>query len=61
MTSQLEKQYDAHRSGEQRRKQTEGDVYALQDRLKRAEDELAAADMLRDGLRADKERVSTNT
>ena len=30
----------------------------MQDRLKRAEAELASADMLRDGLRNDKERVS---
>ena len=58
LTSQLEKQYDVHRSGDQRMKQAEGDIYQLQDRLKRAESELASADMLRDSLRTDKERVS---
>ena len=58
VTGQLEKQYDVHRSGDHRLKQTESDNYQLQDRLKRAESELASADMLRDRVRGDKDLVS---
>ena len=58
LTTQLEKQYNVHRSGDQRLKQAEDGIFEMQDRLKRAESELASADMLRDSLRADKERVS---
>ena len=48
-----------HRSGDQRLKQAEDGIFEMQERLKRAESELASADMLRDSLRADKERVRT--
>ena len=59
LTTQLEKQYNVHRSGDQRLKQAEDGIFEMQERLKRAESELASADMLRDSLRADKERVRT--
>lgn len=57
MTDQLGNQVDLQRTAEIRAQKVEGTLYSMEDKLRRAEGELAAGDMLRDGLRMDKERV----
>ncbi|ELU12895.1 hypothetical protein CAPTEDRAFT_173947 [Capitella teleta] len=56
LSSQLESQCDLHRSADSKSRRIEKDFLDLEERLRRAESELAAGEALRDGLRIDKER-----
>ena len=58
LTTQLDGQLEHQRSSERRAQKAEGELFSLEERLRRAEGELSAGDVLRDGMRADKERVS---
>lgn len=58
MTEQLESQYELHKSAAARARKAEVEMSELVERLKSAEGELVAGDVLRDGFRTDKERVS---
>ena len=60
LNSQLEAQCDLNRSSDNKARRFEKDFCDLEDRLRRAESELAAAEAMRDGFRIDKERVSLN-
>lgn len=57
MTDQLESQYELHKSSASRARKAESELHELQERLRSAEGELAAGDVLRDGFRVDKEKV----
>ena len=57
LTKQLDTELNNSRNSELRTKRLEADVLELQQQLRKYENELAAADMLRDGLRLDKDRV----
>lgn len=56
LTEQLESQYELHKSSAQRARKAESEMADLQDRLRSAEGELAAGDVLRDGFKIDKEK-----
>lgn len=58
LTEQLSAQLDLQRGADRRSQKIQGDMFSMEENLRRAEGELAAGDMLRDGLRFDKERVS---
>ncbi|XP_064602879.1 coiled-coil domain-containing protein 170-like isoform X2 [Liolophura sinensis] len=55
-SEQLEKQYDMNKTVVRRTKQTEANLVELEERLRSAEGDLAAGDMLRDNFKTDKER-----
>ena len=57
LTSQLEKHYEMQRSVDSRAARVEGDFVQMKNRMRQWEDELGAADALRDGMRNDKEKV----
>ena len=58
LTEQLDRQYEISKSADRRAKRMEGDYLSLESRLQRVEDEANSGEVLRDGLRHDKERVS---
>lgn len=58
MAKKMEAEYDLHRNSERKSKRLEADFLDLEERLRKYESEMAAGDMMRDGLRTDKERVS---
>lgn len=58
LTDQLESQYELHKSAAARARKAETEASEMIRRLQSAEGELAAGDVLRDGFRTDKERVS---
>ena len=58
LTSQLDHQLEMHRELAHRAKRYETDACDLDSKLHSAEGELAAGDVLRDGMKCDKERVS---
>ena len=57
LTQQLDAQYELHRTVDRKAKHSEAQLLDLEDRLRRAEGELCAGDVLRDGMRMDKDRV----
>lgn len=57
LTEQLESQYELHKTAASRARKAETEVAELIERLKSAEGELVAGDVMRDGFRTDKERV----
>ena len=61
LTEQLESQYELHKNSAQRARKAEEEIAGLQDRLRSAEGELAAGDVLRDGFKTDKEKVNVDT
>nr|KAG5702124.1 hypothetical protein BaRGS_010390 [Batillaria attramentaria] len=58
LTEQLDNQVELHRELAQRCKRYETDALDLDSKLRSAEGELAAGDVLRDGFKLDKEKVS---
>lgn len=60
LAKQLEEQAHLHKTAVQRARKSEEEVDKLKDRLKGAEGELAATDILKDGLKVDKHRVMLN-
>ncbi|XP_046545107.1 coiled-coil domain-containing protein 170-like [Haliotis rubra] len=56
LTEQLDNQYQMNRSSNQRFKQNETSLYDLEQRLRCTEGELAAGDVLREGLKTEKEK-----
>ncbi|XP_069117841.1 coiled-coil domain-containing protein 170-like [Argopecten irradians] len=56
LTQQLESQYELHKSAAARARKAETDLAEYDSRLRSAEGELTAGDVLRDGLRGDKEK-----
>ena len=58
LSTQLERQCELHRDSEHKTRRMEADFLGLEERLRRAESELAAGGALRDGFRVDKDRVS---
>lgn len=59
LSNQLENQCDLERTAEGKLRRVEKDFLELEERLRRAESEMAAGEALRDGFRIDKERVSS--
>ena len=57
LSEQLENQMELQRESSHRAKQAEADLMDVQARLRSAEGELAAGDVLRDGFKTDKEMV----
>lgn len=60
LTNQLDGQFELQRTADRKAKQAEVQLLDMEDRLRRAESELCAGDVLRDGMRSDKGRVSIN-
>ena len=58
LTEQLNHQLELHRELAHRAKRYETDAYDLDSKLRSAEGELAAGDVLREGFKSDKEKVS---
>ena len=58
VTEELQRQHEGQRQAERRAKRVEADIADMEERLRRTEGEATAGDVLRDGLRVDKERVS---
>ncbi|XP_033736128.1 coiled-coil domain-containing protein 170-like [Pecten maximus] len=56
LTEQLESQYELHKSAAGRARKAEADLSEYDSRLRSAEGELTAGDVLRDGLRGDREK-----
>jgi len=56
LSSQLDAQLELSRSADLKGRRVEEDILSMQDRLRKAEAELAAGDAMRDGMRMDKER-----
>ncbi|KAJ8308568.1 hypothetical protein KUTeg_013442 [Tegillarca granosa] len=56
LTEQLESQYELHKTAASRARQVEAGIAEMENRLRSAEGELAAGDVLRDGFKIDKER-----
>lgn len=56
LANQLEAQCSYAKDGEHKSRRLEGELINLEERLKRAESELAAGEVLKDGLRVDKDR-----
>ena len=54
---QLDRQYEMNKSADSRAKRVETDFYGLQEQIHKLEEELAAGEALRDGLRLDKDKV----
>lgn len=59
LTEQLDRQLELCREQSQRVKRYEAEAYDLDNKLRSAEGELAAGDVLRDGFKTDKERVTS--
>ncbi len=57
VTEQLEKQLDISKSAERRAQRMESDYLHLEGRLRKVEEESTTADVIRDGLRMDKDKV----
>ena len=57
LTEQLENQYELHKEAAARSRKAEAELGELVERLRSAEGELAAGDVLRDGFKLDKEKV----
>ena len=57
LSEQLAGQMDVARGADRKAKQALVDMCEVEEQLRRRESELAAGDVLRDGLRVDKERV----
>lgn len=57
MTQQLDSQVEHHRELAHRAKRYEVDAKDLDSKLRSAEGELAASDVLREGFKSDKEKV----
>ena len=58
LTQQLNHQLEIHRELNLRAKRCETDAMDLDHKLRSAEGELAAGDVLREGFKSDKEKVS---
>ena len=58
ITEQLEAQLELQRTAERRVRQYDSQRADVEERLRKMEAELVAGDVLRDGMRVDKERVS---
>ena len=58
LSEQLDRQYEISKSADRRAKRMEGDYLSLEGRLRKVEDEAQSGEVLRDGLRLDKERVN---
>ena len=58
LSEQLENQYELHKTAAHRARNAETDVTELESRLHTAEGELAAGDVLRDGFKSEKSKVS---
>ncbi|CAH1792730.1 unnamed protein product [Owenia fusiformis] len=56
LTEQLERQIEMQRSAERKIRQAHNDAADMEDRLHHAENDIAATDALKDGLRTDKHR-----
>ncbi|CAH1792725.1 unnamed protein product [Owenia fusiformis] len=56
LTEQLERQIEMQRSAERKIRQAQNDAADMEDRLHHAENDIAATDALKDGLRTDKHR-----
>ncbi|KAK3093737.1 hypothetical protein FSP39_019476 [Pinctada imbricata] len=56
LTEQLETQYELHKTASHRARKAESELAELEERLRSAEGELAAGDVLRDGFKLDKEK-----
>ncbi len=57
VTEQLEKQIEITKSAERRAQRMESDYLHLEGRLRKIEEESTTADVIRDGLRMDKDKV----
>lgn len=57
LTEQLETQYELHKTAAHRARKAESDLLNYDERLRSAEGELAAGDVLRDEFKTDKEKV----
>jgi DNA-directed RNA polymerase subunit K/omega len=57
LTEQLETQYELHKTAAHRARKAESDLLSYDERLRSAEGELAAGDVLRDEFKTDKEKV----
>lgn len=57
MTEQLETQYELHKTAAHRARKAENDLMCYEERLRSAEGELAAGDVLRDEFKTDKGKV----
>lgn len=57
LTEQLETQYELHKTAAHRARKAENDLMSYDERLRSAEGELAAGDVLRDEFKTDKEKV----
>ena len=57
LTEQLNKQVEIHRELDMRAQHFESSAYNLDSKLRSAEGELAASDVLREGFKFDKEKV----
>ena len=57
LSKQFQSQYEAHHEAERRSRLSEQQVAAALERVRALEQELAAGDVIRDGLRADKDKV----
>lgn len=58
LSKQLEEQAHLHKNAVQRARKSEEEVLSLKERLKILEGELTATDILKNGLKADKHKVS---
>lgn len=56
LTEQLETQYELHKTAAHRARKAENDLMCYEERLRSAEGELAAGDVLRDEFKTDKEK-----
>lgn len=56
LTEQLETQYELHKTAAHRARKAENDLMSYEERLRSAEGELAAGDVLRDEFKTDKEK-----
>ena len=57
LSKQFQSQYEAHHEAERRSRLSEQQVAGALERVRALEQELAAGDVVRDGLRADKDKV----
>ena len=57
LTEQLETQYELHKTAAHRARKAENNMMSYEERLRSAEGELAAGDVLRDEFKTDKEKV----
>lgn len=57
LSKQFQSQYESHHEAERRSRLAEQQAAAALERVRALEQELAAGDVIRDGLRADKDKV----